>query len=347
MRRSVKQPILQLGNDNQAFVEDKSTNGTFLNSFKIGKGNKRNLNDGDVIELTNSQKQTLYMIGSGSFSHVEQVWDKVEGQQYAAKIIQMKGQSEQDDDKSNMMIQQQSREFDIIMQYIGNHHNVIHMIQRLIGEKYTYIIMEYANCGDLLDLCNLLGSVPSVSEDDTNISDNESKKEQDLDYIKKLFISEPSEHNSDYVFNNEQHDEVSPELIPFIGMESQTLCGTPDYISPELLSMNSKENKIEEEQSEEDILKQDVWSLGILLYYMFFGHTAKNQVVQIHNITQLISGHIPQSECDIPYWLRGITYDAVRLLGRMLTPSPSDRISSAQALDHEWFNSLKEKVQIQ
>lgn len=52
------------------------------------------------------------------------------------------------------------------------------MISFILFSNISIINLLFsANCGDLLDLCNLLGSVPSVSEDDTNISDNESKKE--------------------------------------------------------------------------------------------------------------------------------------------------------------------------
>eukprot|EP01129_Flabellula_baltica_P004424 TRINITY_DN1534_c0_g2_i1.p1 TRINITY_DN1534_c0_g2~~TRINITY_DN1534_c0_g2_i1.p1 ORF type:complete len:263 (-),score=53.26 TRINITY_DN1534_c0_g2_i1:13-801(-) len=103
----------------------------------------------------------------------------------------------------------------------------------------------------------------------------------------------------------------------------KTMCGTPQYVAPEiLLSQNTSGYG----------LACDLWSLGVILYVMLAGYPPFNE--SNGNIFEQIK------EADFvfhtDYWAD--KSDTVKdLITLLLNPDPTTRLSTEDALNHEWF----------
>lgn len=102
-----------------------------------------------------------------------------------------------------------------------------------------------------------------------------------------------------------------------------TMCGTPAYLAPEIWNVNNQNYD----------KKVDVWSLGVILFYMF----AKELPFESDNRGDLqkliLCGNYSFNS---KVWGR-ITKEAKDLIGKMLTIDPKDRISIDDVLRHEWI----------
>ena len=96
----------------------------------------------------------------------------------------------------------------------------------------------------------------------------------------------------------------------------QTACGSPVYVAPEVC------------KREPYSYPADIWSLGILLFFMVSG---KFPFVD-SNIVSLM-----RKICEDPLELpQGLSDDLVSLLQKMLTKNPDERITSKQLMDDPW-----------
>ncbi|OHT03090.1 hypothetical protein TRFO_29547 [Tritrichomonas foetus] len=203
-------------------------------------------------------------------------------------------------------------------------------------QKFVVIIMEYARNGNLLYLMNSryqkIGKKILIQN---NVN------------IKKIFQQVVSAVS--YLHNNVHvvHRDLKPEnilldeqynakLIDF-GMSKridntlmQTRCGSPCYVAPEVITMNSNGNVGTNHYNE----KSDVWSLGILLYFLatkklpfydFNFQTLFNKIVNdpIGNDEEFIS----------------LQPELKDLICKMLNKSPEERISAAEVLLHPFMEN--------
>ena len=97
-----------------------------------------------------------------------------------------------------------------------------------------------------------------------------------------------------------------------------TLCGTPKYIAPEMLN------------SQQYTSKADVWSLGIILYYMVVGNVPFDG-----DTVAEISQKISYSD---PYYPPYLSTEIIDLLQKLLRKNPDQRLTSSQVLQHKWLN---------
>ncbi|KAJ3269852.1 hypothetical protein HDV01_000858 [Terramyces sp. JEL0728] len=139
-----------------------------------------------------------------------------------------------------------------------NHPNIIKTFKVIDGAEDIYIIMEYCAGGELADLV---------------------KKQKHLaeDYARKLFRQIVSAidftHASgvvhrDLKLENILLNEDGNILISDFGLGTfvtgdklDTICGTPYYSAPELMSGQKYNGK-----------KIDIWAMGVIVYYMVAGH---------------------------------------------------------------------------
>ncbi|EPY30101.1 serine/threonine kinase [Angomonas deanei] len=98
----------------------------------------------------------------------------------------------------------------------------------------------------------------------------------------------------------------------------QTVCGTPNYVAPEVLMERGYNG-----------LAADLWSCGVVLYVMLAGRLP----FEDRNMNVLL-GKIERGEYQM---IRHISDPAKDLISRMLTVDPRSRISMDEVIAHPWF----------
>ena len=109
---------------------------------------------------------------------------------------------------------------------------------------------------------------------------------------------------------------------------SKTFCGSPLYMAPELINEKSYDEKA------------DIWSMGIILFEMFYGvHPFKN-IKTFHGLRKEISDNY----ISIPPIANGkkinknISENGVDILRGMLQKNADDRLSWEQLIVHPWID---------
>ncbi|KAJ2904730.1 hypothetical protein MKZ38_007348 [Zalerion maritima] len=328
------------GKDTVAIIEDLSSNGTFVNEAIIGRNKRRELQDQDEIAVLNtarfifrypksrvasgfSQQYSLVSrLGKGHFATVWLCVEKSTGQRYAVKVFDKPAGSE---DKARTEGLQQ--EIAVLMGV--SHPHVLCLKDTFNESSHVYIVLELAPEGELF---NYIVKASKLSED-------ESRK-----LFKQLFDGIKYMHDRNIV-----HRDIKPEnillvdsdltvkladfgLAKIIGEESftTTLCGTPSYVAPEILS-DSRHRRYTK--------AVDVWSLGVVLYICLCGFPPFSDELYDpkhypYTLTQQIrSGRFNYPS---PYW-DSVGDLALDLIDSMLVVDPARRYTIDQCLAHPWM----------
>jgi serine/threonine-protein kinase Chk2 len=156
-----------------AFVEDLSSNGTFVNDAIVGRNKRRDLQEGDEISIVNlkrfifryprnrktsafNQQYTLGdQLGKGHFATVYLCAEKNTGERYAVKVFtQRKGVDER---SKNEGLRQ---EIAVLMSV--SHPNLLCLKDTFAEEDRVYLVLELAPEGELF---NWIISHTKLSED--------------------------------------------------------------------------------------------------------------------------------------------------------------------------------------
>lgn len=86
--------------------------------------------------------------------------------------------------------------------------------------------------------------------------------------------------------------------------------------------------------------KADMWSCGVILYTMLCGYPPFNGANDSEIVEKIKIGHFEFIEAD---W-KGVSSQAKDLIQKLLTLDPKKRISSQDALHHEWFSCTRENT---
>lgn len=97
-----------------------------------------------------------------------------------------------------------------------------------------------------------------------------------------------------------------------------TMCGTPAYVAPEILSRKGYEPA-----------KVDIWSCGVVLFVLAAGYLPFNDASLVNMYRKIYAGRF---RC--PGWFSPALRD---LLRRVLDPDPSARVDADGIVAHPWF----------
>jgi len=348
-------------------LRDLSLNGTYISSGKsggapgkVGKGKYALLQNNDLLhllpvdesetgglsylfkDLTLSRERRkeeieeeiarMYdvkeLIGTGSFSHVFIGVSKLTGERVAIKKINKKNVNY----KEEMNIQREGN----ILKNI-EHENVVGLKEIFEYPDYLYLVLELASGGELFDYIYTNGPI---------------EESRACAYFYQILSGVNYLHQRGII-----HRDLKPENILFtdcsytsikitdfgmardIGSRASTLCGTPQYLAPEIVKQSQKAEADRKGYGK----KVDSWSLGVILYKMLSGYLpfANSDSMELNMYQQITYGVYTF----YPDEWSNISTHAQDLVKQLLTVQPSKRLSVSDALHHPWMINAEEYLQ--
>ncbi|TMW63105.1 hypothetical protein Poli38472_002046 [Pythium oligandrum] len=200
------------------------------------------------------------------------------------------------------------------------HPNILRLFGYFYDEACVYLILEYAPQGELF---KVLSKQRHFSETMT------------AHYIAQVVDALEYLHSCNVI-----HRDIKPENLlmgsnhsikladfgwsvhaPKEFARRRTFCGTPDYLSPEVLVGDEYDYRV------------DIWSVGVLTYEFLFGYTpfhVDNQVEMYKRIEGVQFEFPAEPE---------VSESAKRFISGLLKRRPGDRMTLREASEHEWLKN--------
>lgn len=109
-----------------------------------------------------------------------------------------------------------------------------------------------------------------------------------------------------------------------------TSCGTPSYVSPEILLGKRYGPAV------------DMWSLGVIAYILLCGYAPFAASNQTDLFRLIVAGRY---QFDSPYWDR-VSPEAKDLIRRLLVTDPTRRATAREVLAHRWLQGTVSSVEL-
>lgn len=201
-----------------------------------------------------------------------------------------------------------------------DHPNIIKCLETFQDSKFFYIISEYCSGGELI-------------KPNSTFTELETKE-----VIYKLLSATSHMHSKDII-----HRDLKPENIlidssgevKIIDFGLSKICppnskltdivGTPTYMAPEITNESYGP-------------ECDLWSIGIIMYYMMLGNPPNFGENKAQILKNLKSGRF---EINLNKELIVFSQQSKNLLARLLCKNPQKRISCKDAILHDWFSKGK------
>ena len=270
-------------------------------------------------DLDLSEKNKL---GEGGFSDVYRVKSKRDGSEYAVKIMEKAGMHKDDVES----VYEEVR----IMKLL-QHPNIVKFIDFFDEGGKMYVVLEFLQGGALFDR---VVERSKYSEGDA----------RDLIYI--FLTTLKFCHDHDIV-----HRDIKPENLLLAsesndfdvkiadfglsahvpkGKTLQQVCGTPQYLAPEMLGKNVAYSK-----------PVDMWAVGCIAFILLGGYQPfddpNDNLKEIYN-------QIRKGKFEFKYGFKRVSNEAKELIRALLTVNPQERMTVEQALAHPWVTRAKSEL---
>ncbi|MBA0794893.1 hypothetical protein Gohar_019178 [Gossypium harknessii] len=250
------------------------------------------------------------LLGCGAFAKVYHARNLRTGLSVAVKVINKKKLP------SLTMMSNVKREISIMSRL--NHPYIVKLYEVLATKTKIYVVMEFVKGGELF----------------AKVAKGRFTEDLSRKYFQQL-ISAVGYCHSRGIF----HRDLKPEnlllddngnlKVSDFGLSAvtdqiradgmlHTLCGTPAYVAPEILSKKGY-----------DGAKVDVWSCGVILFVMNAGYLPFNDPNLMAMYRKIYNG-----EFRCPKWMSS---DMKRFISRLLDKNPVTRISLDEILKDPWF----------
>jgi serine/threonine protein kinase len=258
------------------------------------------------------------VIGKGKFGVVNLGIHRKTQQQVAVKIIN-KDSIKTLEDKELVRIE-------IGILKLCHHPNVIRLLDHLENEDYIFIVMEYIEGGTL----GQYFKKKNFNFSERQASSIMSQIASGVKYLHRYGIVH-RDLKPDNIMITQQNDFGVIKIMDFglskiISTQEKMVdgYGTLSYVAPEVL-LRTPYNK-----------EVDIWSMGVILYYMLCGHLPFKGNKEVIIAEKIVYDDL---EFDDDEW--EIRSKKVReLISSCLKKEPEERITIDEFINHPWFKKI-------
>lgn len=250
-------------------------------------------------------------LGKGAFSKVKYGVDVETGEASAIKII----------DKAQLakeqMEEQLKREI-AIMKHL-KHEHIIGLKEVMQTSKHIYIVLDLVTGGELFD------RIVALKRFDENVGrkyfqqlvgglyycHQQGIAHRDLKPENLLLDAQDRLKISDFGLSNLQRSGNDQMLL-------QTVCGTPNYVAPEVLKEKGYNG-----------FTADVWSCGVILFVMLAGYLPFDDPNMNALFNKIERGEFRMAKYFSP--------ESKDLIAKLLVVNPAERLTLEEVTQHPWF----------
>ncbi|KAI3917011.1 hypothetical protein MKX01_003460 [Papaver californicum] len=250
-------------------------------------------------------------IGEGTFAKVKFAKNSETGEPVAIKIL----------DKEKVLKHKMSEQIrrEIATMKLIQHPNVVRLFEVMGSKTKIFIVLEFITGGELFD---------KIVNHGRMVEDEARRYFQQLinavDYCHSRGVYHRDLKPENLLLDVYGNLKISDFGLSAISQHVQddgllhTTCGTPNYVAPEVLNDRGY-----------DGAKADLWSCGVILFVLLSGYLPFDD----SNLLNLYK-KISVAEFTCPPWL---SFDARKLITRILDPNPETRITIPELLEDPWF----------
>ncbi|XP_030003921.1 serine/threonine-protein kinase DCLK3 [Sphaeramia orbicularis] len=256
------------------------------------------------------------VVGDGNFAVVRECRRRDNGETLAMKIIE----------RSKLIGREHMMQNELSLLGSLCHARIVRLYAHHHTQTHSYLVMEFVSGGDLFEAITDKGKF-SEAEAGMMVSD----VSEALSYIHCKSIVHRDLKPENLLIERVAAGICRLKLGDFglamvVTEPVFTICGTPTYVAPEILSETGYGVPV------------DVWALGVILYILLCGFPPfRSRDRDQEELFQLIKQ--AQLHFLSPYW-DPISEEARQLVRALLQPDPTIRMTAEQALLHPWVKAM-------
>eukprot|EP01025_Chloroclados_australasicus_P047648 TRINITY_DN5370_c0_g1_i1.p1 TRINITY_DN5370_c0_g1~~TRINITY_DN5370_c0_g1_i1.p1 ORF type:complete len:386 (-),score=14.92 TRINITY_DN5370_c0_g1_i1:383-1540(-) len=284
------------------------------------------------MEMEQDRYELLQGLGRGAYGFVALANDNQSNEQVAIKCVIRQSFAGDDAEAHWNETKVRIKREILYHKMLTGHPNIISIKEIFMLSSYFCIVMEYAQGS------NLFNYVYSRFRSKDPVTENEIRQWFQqlmfaMDRINTLEIVNRDIKLENVLIQVGDQDELILKLCDFgfakhIERDSRpfSIVGSRPYLSPEVLFPH--------DYDQGDFRQRDIWACGVILYTLCYGKYPfdpryfKRQIdyFQAIQAAAFIFPRFPEYSCQVR-----------RLIKRMLTPDPSQRITLQQVMKTSWF----------
>ncbi|XP_057749617.1 CBL-interacting serine/threonine-protein kinase 6 [Arachis stenosperma] len=267
--------------------------------------------EGSASTLLQGKYELGRLLGTGTFAKVYHARNVETGKSVAMKVV-----GKEKVIKVGMM-EQIKREISVMK--MMKHPHIVALHEVMASKSKIYIAMELVRGGELF---NKIATRGRMREDLARLYFHQLISAVDFCHSRGVYHRDLKPENLllDHNGNLKVSDFGLSTFSEHLRQDGllHTTCGTPAYVSPEVLARKGY-----------DGAKADIWSCGVILFVLLAGCLP----FQDDNLVAMYK-KIYRGDFRCPPWFSG---DARRLITKLLDPNPNSRITISKIMESPWF----------